>query len=171
MAGVWHPFGHPAFLNPLCLLDATTVDWSLPEGAVRKVSFELNHLVHGMAHNGTRLADPGFQRYFSLFSSDGSLDSEKSLIVAPVHSPSHRWVFCPDQTPEEAWLFKHYDTRANVAPSCFHNSFRDPFHADDKAILSRQNVEFRFILTFPKKTDKKETSPPLADRTTAASRL
>ena len=73
-------------------------------------------------------------------------------LVGPTYSPHHRWIYCSDQRPDEAWLFKQFDTRQGVAPTTFHNSFHDPFYDRQPGIPGRRSVEFRIFLTFPKKS-------------------
>ncbi len=51
--------------------------------------------------------------------------------------------------PDEAWFFKQYDTRSNVAQVSFHSSAKDPCHAQDQDLPERASVELRFLLTFP----------------------
>ena len=51
----------------------------------------------------------------------------------------------------EAWLFKQWDTREGVAKASFHTSFHDPFYDAKPDTPGRRSVEFRLLLTFPKK--------------------
>ena len=101
MVNVWHPRDIPAYKDPLCLLDTSTVD--------------LEHEIQDIP-------------FFNL---NGDVSKGFPPLVGPSFSLKHRWVFIPDLKPDEAWLFKQYDTRPSVAKQCFHNSFVDPFHLDD----------------------------------------
>lgn len=73
----------------------------------------------------------------------------KPSATAPRYSPDHHWVFCSDMRLDEAWFFKQYDTRENVAKVAFHCAVADPLHAADPEIPNRCSVEFRIFLTFP----------------------
>ena len=53
--------------------------------------------------------------------------------------------------PDEAWLFKQYDSTDGVAKASFHTSFVDPFHLKNPEIPARRSMEFRMILAFPKR--------------------
>merc|ERR1711964_198819 len=80
----------------------------------------------------------------SLFNGIGSIKDRwpTSTLTGPLYAPQHRWVFCSDQRPEEAWLFKQYDTRPGMpARQAFHNSFRDPFHEGDPTKPGRRSAE------------------------------
>ena len=82
---------------------------------------------------------------------DQQTTTSKNTSLGPLYNPRHRWVFLPDQRPDEAWIFKQFDTRDGVAKCTFHNSFPDPCHIDEPDDThGRRSVEFRFILTFPR---------------------
>ena len=71
--------------------------------------------------------------------------------MGALYAPTDRWIFCPDQRPDEAWLLKSYDTRENVAKCCFHNSFHDPFYdGAPEEVPGRRSCEVFLLLTFPK---------------------
>jgi len=122
MVNVWHPRDHPAYKDPLCLLDGFTVD----------LENELQDI--------------------PMINARGEVNQKMALLVGPSYNPKHRWVYIPDQKPDEAWLFKQYDERDGVAKQAFHNSFVDPYHLNDPSIPGRHSVEFRMYLTFPKKS-------------------
>lgn len=82
------------------------------------------------------------------------------MLTGPIHAAGHRWVFCSDQRPDEAWLFRQYDEREGVAKCCFHNSFHDPFHAQDPDCPGRRSAEFRLVLSFPKQQNSNDQAPP-----------
>merc|ERR1711964_365395 len=79
--------------------------------------------------------------------------------LGPLFAPANRWVFCSDMRPEEAWLFKQYDTRDNVAKASFHTSFVDPFHLKNPDTPARRTCEFRMLLAFPKKDAASAAAP------------
>lgn len=119
---VWHPRDIPAWKDPLCLLDVSTVDLANEVCPIPSIN------LHGEAN------------------------TKFPPLVGPCYSPKHRWVYISDQKPDEAWLFKQWDEREGVARSCFHNSFVDPTHLNDPSKPGRRSVEFRMYLTFPKKS-------------------
>lgn len=171
LLNVWIPWGNPAFKDPLGLLDASTVRY---EDEVVPIPFANLNLFYpgGRDRSGNVMARKSakekaysqeirekFGTKSKESSSSGSAGSAvkaavQSLLVGPAYSPKHRWVFCSDQKPNEAWFFKQWDTRPNVAKSVFHNSFIDPFHASDPNCPTRRSVELRLLLTFPRRDDE-----------------
>jgi len=141
MFNFWHPFDRPAYKDPLCFLDATS-----REGGLRTQ----------LPEDGTF---PGTVRYNQvIMHPKGWVPRNRDYALGPQFVSTDRWVYCSDQTPEEAWLFKQYDTREGVAKMTFHTSFHDPFYDDsvpDKP--GRRSSEVRLFLVFPK--DQKETTP------------
>lgn len=136
MYNVWHPFDRPSYKNTLCLLDASNLDGSRAVETVR-YKYETN----------TDIKDVTGRQMYSK-----GLTKSQATSLGPLYGPTHRWVYIPDQKPEEAWLFKQYDTREGVCRNTFHNSFYDPFHEKQpNETHGRRSVEFRFILAFPKK--------------------
>lgn len=127
---IWHPFDRPAYRDPLCLLDAS----SKPKGVER---------------DGSPLGSVKYRT----FTPTGV------YALGPIYAPTDRWVFCSDMKPEEAWLFKNYDTRDNVAKCAFHNSFHDPFYEDKPEIPGRRSNEFTLLLTFPKEGHHPSSTP------------
>lgn len=125
---IWHPRDRPAFKNPLCILDASSTTQRLnADGA------------------------PAESAKYRTFTPTGF------YALGPLYEPTNRWVFCSDMRPTEAWLFKHYDTRPNVAKCGFHNSFSDTFHEGNPEIPSRRSCEFTLVLTFRKTEQKNST--------------
>lgn len=130
----------PAYQDPLCLLDATTVDMDQDTCRYRYQSNE---------------AVVNRDRAVSKSSAGvGRGDTNSDLAVGVRHSPKHRWVFIPDMRPDQVWLFKQFDTRGGkdgIATCTFHDSFHDPRHDDQpKSSHGRRSIEFRFFLTYPK---------------------
>jgi len=146
MANVWFPKDHPAYRDPFCLLDATSVKW--PE-ELMAVPISTVYICQG----GPVESAPTVLKKTNIINAHfakGNTGDDESLLCGPSYSPSHRWVFCPDMKPEEAWLFKQFDTRENVARQAFHNSFHDPFYDKDPSMPQRRSCEFRMVLLFPK---------------------
>lgn len=143
MFNVWHPVDRPAFRDPLCLLDAQTANL---EEDVCRYKFRVS----------TDAKDANGEQMYS--AKQASNDSGTSL--GPLFNSAHRWVYISDQRPSEAWLFKQYDTRPNVAKCTFHNSFHDPFHVQESETPGRRSVEFRLVLSFPKRNERSSSSKP-----------
>lgn len=63
-------------------------------------------------------------------------------------SPRHRWSYCSDMRPAEAWVFKQYDSRVSgVSRVVPHAAFDLPL-ADAAATPLRQSIEVRCLVTF-----------------------
>merc|ERR550514_2534543 len=71
------------------------------------------------------------------------------------YNPNHRWVYMPNQTSEELWLFKQADSRSrdkkphSLAQYAFHISIRLP--DDDGTARSRRSIALRLVLGYEKK--------------------
>jgi len=133
--GFWAPINHPAYQDPLCLLDVASTDPSNLEG-------ESIRLLYSGLSLGRMNRDRPLEERIPVPGGDAPA-------LAPIHAPQHRWVFVPDMSPEEALIFKQYDFR-DGAPSrvCFHNSFRDRFHDDWQDCPGRRSIEVRVLATF-----------------------
>merc|ERR1719261_309264 len=115
MMNIWHPFDRPAFKNPLCLLDWTSVEF--PADTVRYLPLNENCRPDKGASHAYRTGDVDADGDHMLHHLDIPTEKSKPVLdpsaypypVAPVYNPRHRWVFCSDMKPEEAWLFKQYD--------------------------------------------------------------
>lgn len=61
-------------------------------------------------------------------------------------NPAHRWWYLPDMRPDEAWVFKNYDSaedgRARFTP---HTAFIDTTRAQ---VAPRHSIEFRTFVVF-----------------------
>jgi len=125
---IWHPIEYPAYRDPLCLLDSSSVDIDRDIAPIPYVDTEGKQVK----------MNSGFE------------------LEGPCFNPSHRWVYISDQKPDEAWVFKQWDTRDGVAKQCYHNSFHDPFYDNaNPAKSGRKSIEFRMLLVFPKKATAK----------------
>lgn len=73
-----------------------------------------------------------------------------------VHSPSQRWYYYPDMTPEEVLIFRQYDTRQDALNlrTVFHQAVVDPTSAPDAPM--RSTIEVRMQAIFGKETNKEE---------------
>ena len=136
-AGLWQPLDHPAYRDPFCLLDATTLGGdSGDEKTLRFIDAD-NDLQYGSDQRR-----PPRERLPAA--------TQSAPALAPVFSPRHRWVFCPDMTPDESVVFKHYDFRPDAADcrSSFHASCSDRFHDGWPECPGRRSLECRILLTF-----------------------
>ena len=80
------------------------------------------------------------------------MKSDDGLLSACPFDPAHRFFFCSDMRPDEAWLFKQWDTREGPdARVCFHSAVHDPFYDEGgQRMPTRRSLECRLVLTFPK---------------------
>ena len=133
--GFWAPIDRPAYLDPLCLLDAASIDSDrLPEQSIRL-------LYSGLSLGRMNRDRPVDER---IPVPAGDVPS-----IAPIYAPDHRWVFFPDMSPDEALIFKQYDFRPDAESRvCFHNSFRDRFHEDWADCPGRRSIEVRILAAF-----------------------
>lgn len=139
-SNVWTPMDRPAYRDPLCLLDCSTVD--LDKEMVRFLYIGNDEMVSADGSKMHRSAKNASAR--PTVPTAGAA----AAAMGPMYAPKHRWVFCPDMGLDEAILFKQYDSRKGVrAQTSFHNSFHDTFH-DGHDMPGRRSCEFRLLLTF-----------------------
>jgi hypothetical protein len=60
-------------------------------------------------------------------------------------NPRHKWYYISEMQPDEALIFKNYDTKNTSTSRCCHASFRNPQTANDAA---RQSMEMRFFVFY-----------------------
>lgn len=77
------------------------------------------------------------------------IEGEENMAAATIfhHSPSHRWWYYPDMTPDEVIFIKFYDSDHRTAWRCPHTAFRDTSRRDAR---ERRSIEFRAIAYFSK---------------------
>jgi hypothetical protein len=133
---VWQPIFNDVKRDPLAFCDYQSVDENdfrtvvanLPPpeaGEYGKVSKNLSHKQRG----------------------DYSLNGENAPryeVTNMAHNPNQRWYYASDMTPEEAWVFKIYDSKADVARCAVHSSF--PLSTQTDSGPPRQSVEVRAFL-------------------------
>lgn len=71
-------------------------------------------------------------------------------VLQVLSQESHRWLYWPNMTPDEALFFKQTDSRDTVAKNAFHTAFDDPTSAKDAP--GRRSLECRIIIGIPKTT-------------------
>lgn len=156
LVNFWTPFDRPAYKNPLCLLDASTVDVTTERV---RVNYAASTTDRRQNQDGGRKATDGFtpseeeqkkiEELFKAGKTAGGVFADPGL-SGPLYAPRHRWIFCPDMEPnEEAWLFTQYDERPGYMPS-FHCSFHDSFYDDKGEVPGRRSLECRMVCLFPK---------------------
>lgn len=155
LVNFWTPFDRPAYKNPLCLLDASTVDVTTQRV---RVNYAASTSDRTKNQDGGRKATDGFtpdaeeqkriEELFKQGKTAGGVFADPGL-SGPIYGPGHRWVYCPDMKPdEEGWLFTQYDERPGFMPS-FHCSFYDPFYdGQSPPAPGRRSLECRMVLTF-----------------------
>ena len=144
LVGYWAPIERPAYRDPLCLLDSTSVD--LEKEMVRYI-YQFDGELHYSSKRPLEKRLP--------------VPAQDAPAIAPVYSPNHRWFFAPDMSPEEAVIFKQYDCRENMeARACWHNSFHDTFHDGWQDCPGRRSIEIRLLLTF----DGQDSFPEMSMR-------
>jgi hypothetical protein len=68
-------------------------------------------------------------------------------IQLPIYNPAHRWYYFPELRPDEALLFKTYDSATDGrARFTIHTSFEDPAAAADAP--PRESIETRCFVFF-----------------------
>lgn len=151
MANVWHPYHLPAYTDPLCLMDMSSVV-GMTKGWEKTSVVRLPTAIDQLEGLGDEETSESIAFYRSgWFYENQSLRSDDGLLAACPYRPTHRFVFCPDMHPDEACLFKQWDSREEVdAKCCFHSSMHDTFHDKDPSYPPRRSLECRLVLTFPK---------------------
>ena len=71
--------------------------------------------------------------------------SEGAPYIASLDNPAHRWFFFSDLTPDEAIVFKGYDSDPAEPFGCLHGAFRHPHPG--RVTVPRTSAEMRvFVL-------------------------
>jgi hypothetical protein len=71
----------------------------------------------------------------------------KGEILEVMHRPSHKWFYFPEMTPDEALVFKGYDSGSNgTCRRTPHTAFDDPNSPIDA--MPRISIEFRAVVFF-----------------------
>lgn len=73
-----------------------------------------------------------------------------------IHDTSQRWHYFPYMSPDEALIFKQYDTRQEspALRASFHTAFADPGRSDGTP--KRQSIEARVLAIFPERDEDRE---------------
>lgn len=132
---VWQPIINDVKRDPLAFCDYQTVDENdfrtvvanLPPpeaGEYGKVSRNLKHKPRAE------------------YSSNGDV-APRYEVTNMAHNPNQRWYYASDMTPEEAWVFKIFDSKSTdeTARCAVHSSF--PLATQKDSGPPRQSVEVR----------------------------
>jgi hypothetical protein len=131
---VWQPFGKPVKRDPLAFCDYRSFD----ENDFRIVVANLPPPGAGQYGNVSKnMAHKPRAEY----SSNG--ESAPRYEVANVaHNPKQKWYYASDMTPEEAWVFKIFDSKKDGRARCaVHSSF--PFKDQPDYGEARTSIEVR----------------------------
>jgi hypothetical protein len=126
----WQPFDNPAYKNPLCLLDYSSVD--MDQDTVPYVY----------------VGNPTYQKKGQKSSSQDFRSPEAASALGALHNPKHEWYYFPDMPPSKTILFKQYDPRPDVATCTFHSSFHDGNHNNWAECPPRRSIETRLLITY-----------------------
>ena len=97
-AGLWSAVEYPAYREPLALLDCTSVDFDTD--VIEFIDVQ---------------SDLGFKASMRPADERVPAATQDAPALAPLWSPRHQWVFCPDMAPDESVLFKQYLLRFQEA--------------------------------------------------------
>jgi hypothetical protein len=77
------------------------------------------------------------------------IPGEEDMVAATIfrHSPTHRWWYFPDMTPDEVIFIKFHDSDHSRAWRAPHTAFRDTSRPD---AVERKSIEFRGVAYFTK---------------------
>lgn len=134
---VWQPIINDVKRDPLAFCDFQSVD----ENDFRTVIANLPPPEAGEYGKVSKNLQNKKQRY------EYSLNGEKAPryeVTNMAHNPSQKWYYASDMTPEEAWVFKIYDSKKDVARCAVHSSF--PLSTQTDSGPPRQSVEVRAFL-------------------------
>lgn len=133
---VWQPIINPVTRDPLAFCDYRTIDENdfrivvanLPPpeaGEYGKVSRNLSHKPRAE------------------YSSNGENNAARYEVTNMAHNPDQRWYFASGMTPEEAWVFKIFDSKVDdeTARCAVHSSF--PLEEQKDEGPPRQSIEVR----------------------------
>lgn len=77
-------------------------------------------------------------------------------------NPNHRWYYASEMRPDEALVFKGYDSKNSSRSRCCHASFRHPQTRADEA--PRESMEMRFFVFYENEPLRGAASPSRRSR-------
>lgn len=132
---VWQPFGKKVVRDPLAFCDYRSLD----ERDLRTVVANLPPPGAGEYGNVSKNMELKNKKYE--YSLNGAT-APRYEVANLAHNPEQKWYYASDQTPEEAWVFKIFDSKMDGTAKCaVHSSFPlpgQPDHGDP-----RTSVEVR----------------------------
>ena len=131
---VWQPIINPVKRDPLAFCDYQSVD----ENDFRTVVANLPPPGAGEYGNVSKNLK---HKQRAEYSSNGET-AARYEVTNMAYNPDQRWYYAGDQTPEEAWIFKIFDSKKDGRARCaVHSSF--PLKDQTDSGPPRQSVELR----------------------------
>lgn len=131
---VWAPIQKPVTRDPLAFCDFRTVDEkdfrTVVANLPPKGAGEYANVSKNMAHKAR-----------AEYSSNGE-KAARYEVTNMAHNPNQQWYYASNMTPEEAWVFKIFDSKKDGRARCaVHSSF--PLKGQDDYGDPRTSVEVR----------------------------
>lgn len=131
---VWQPFDKPVKKDPLAFCDFRSVDENDFRTVVANLpppgAGEYGNVSKNLKHNAR-----------AEYSSNGD-NAAVYEVTNMAHNPNQKWYYASDMTPEEAWVFKIFDSKNDGRAKCaVHSSF--PLPGQDDHTDPRTSVEIR----------------------------
>jgi len=135
IVNVWQPFGKKVTRDPLAFCDFRSLD----ENDFRTVVANLPPPGAGDYANVSKNMTLQKQRY------EYNLNGEKAPryeVTNLAYNPEQKWYYASEQKPDEAWVFKIFDSKTDGRARCaVHSSF--PLTGQDDDSEARTSVEIR----------------------------
>lgn len=134
IVNIWAPIGKKVTRDPLALCDFRSVDEddfrTVVANLPPKGAGEYGNVSQNVAHK---------QRY------EYSINGETAAryeVTNMAYNPNQRWYYASEMTPEEAWVFKIFDSKTDGRARCaVHSSF--PLESQAEEGEPRTSVELR----------------------------
>lgn len=120
---VWQPFGKKVTRDPLAFCDYRSLD----ENDLRTV---IANLPPPNAGDYGKVTKNVSHKQRHEYSSNGE-KGPRYEVANLAHNPDQKWYFASEMTPEEAWVFKIFDSKKDGRARCaVHSSFPLPGQGD-----------------------------------------
>ena len=150
---IWKPTNDTVQQFPLGILDWRTVD---PQDC-HEVELGYALTPTSKKEKGTSEGEAGYHNKDDGYGARNKADKSIAGFYMPrlaqvVHRPNHKWVYFPNQTLNEIWLFTQYDQRFdenNKERFCkhtFHSAFWDESAPENP--IRRQSIEIRLLCAY-----------------------
>lgn len=130
---VWQPILNPVKRDPLAFCDYQTVDENDFRTVVANLpppgAGEYGNVSKNMTHK---------QR--AEYSSNGEV-APRYEVTNMAYNPDQRWYYASDMSPDEAWVFKIFDSKHDTARCAVHSSF--PLKDQLDSGPARMSIEVR----------------------------